>query len=306
VGYIPFQQENIDAFNSVRGDYFLHFARAIGGWNYLSYRALIRGVAASIGNRKFEAELLLSAFTKLFFSYQANFYIFEVRREEFSKEEEPRLPNALGVQQTTGDLIAMTAVFGHKKMFETVVKFCLDMHDKEMVGGYVTSLTQLFIIQLAEQELGLTPRAWLNDGKKWSVDPCEKEPLFAQILQHWADEDTAVLEPLLIQLLNRHTFQASKNNKDGGKDFSGLDTEQFPLELFFLYRLRQWRGLSIPNISHRLTEAPFDKLPEPATNLIFDEETKKLMNRIRFCFPDFDSYLREKRIRDWECICEIK
>jgi hypothetical protein len=161
-------------------------------------------------------------------------------------------------------------------------------------------LTQLFILRLSEHFLGYPPRDWLNH-KHWGVDPREQEPLFAALWEHWDDTDTSVLEPLLVQLLNRHTYQASRNNKDGDRDFEG-HSEQFPMELQFIYRLREWRGLTNPAIKHRLTEPPFDVLPEPMQEVVFDEQTIQFIAKVRASFPDFDEVINSARIRDWKML----
>jgi hypothetical protein len=193
------------------------------------------------------------ALLRLVLSYQINFYNKENHRIHFALTDPSRELNTIGLPTKFGDITALMAIFGNKELFENTTKFCLDLFDKKLVGGGITPLTQLFIMRLSERYLELDERNWLADPYKWAVDPSEKEPLFKALMQHWNDEDTQVLEPLLIQLLNRHTFQASRNNKDGGKDFDG-HTEQFPLEVFFIFRLRQWSGLSIPILKHKMME----------------------------------------------------
>ncbi len=235
---------------------------------------------------------------RLFILYQMDFYNFE--RVHLLRPMEDGSKGSITLPQGFGDLVAMMAIFGNRDLFENALKFSLDAFDGRFVGGNITYLTQLFILQLSEHFLGLTPRAWSTD-KHWGADPRIKEPLFAELWNHWDDETTEVLEPLLIQLLNRHSFQASRNNKDGGRDFED-HSEQFAIEVHFIFRLRQWRGLSNPVLKHRIMEPPFDLLPEPMTEVVFDEQSIQFVKKVRQTFPDFDATVNGARIRDWKML----
>jgi hypothetical protein len=250
-------------------------------------------LAEFLKNHRWDIHAYRNVWIRMFVLYQIDFFNFE----KIYSERGGDVKGAIGLPGCIGDFVAMTAIFCNRALFENATKFALDVLDRDLSGGDITYLTQLFMLRLAENFLGLPERNWLGDAF-WGVDPREKEPLFAALWQHWDDEDTTVLEPLLVQLLNRHTFQASRNNKDGGRDFEA-HAEQYPLELFFIYRLRQWKGLSNPSIQHRLTEPPFDQLPEPMSELVFDEQTIQFTRKIREVLPEVDPIINAVKIRDW-------
>jgi hypothetical protein len=290
--------EHVNNFLNIKESTLEQFAQGFVGFSDLSHPYKYFLVADALLSGTWNLPAYRNTWLRLFILYQISFY----NRERIHLER----PSASGGKGTItlpdgmGDLVAMMAIFGNRDLFENALKFSLDAFDGGFIGGNITYLTQLFILQLSEHFLGLTPRAWLND-KHWGVDPRIKEPLFAELWQHWDDETTEVLEPLLIQLLNRHSFQASRNNKDGGRDFEA-HSEQFAIEVHFIFRLRQWRGLSNPVLKHRIMEPPFDVLPEPMTDVVFDEQSIQFVNKVRQVFSDFDATVNGARIRDWKML----
>lgn len=70
-------------------------------------------------------------------------------------------------------------------------------------------------------------------------------------------------------------------------------------------RLRQWSGLSIPEIKHPLMEAPFDKLPEINRDYS-DELLEKVKARARKDYPDFEKVLEQgiKGAKAWQPIAD--
>jgi hypothetical protein len=238
-------------------------------------------------------------------NHQLSFYnAARLKRKEAldgSSDDRPFPP--AGFPCSLGDMLMISAYIGNRKFVENVLLFCLDLFDLNLVGERgAIPLTQLFTFRLAEKALSMAPRNWLNDNRDWAIDPCEQEPLFAQLWQYWDTQDLNILSPLLVQLLNRHTYQASRNNKDGGKDFGGPIVEQVPWELFFIYRLRQYKGLANPAIEHRLTSPPFDYLPAPAAELSLGQYEKEYIAMTRKFFPEFDQLVEGMKIRDWEMV----
>lgn len=213
---------------------------------------------------------------------------------------EVRTPVLLGAAEA-GNLLSFIAVFTNRTEFENCAKFALTQFDKQWVGDFVNPMTQVFMMMLTEKFLGFEPRDWRGEGKSWSVDIFKEEPLFAELWQHWGTEDMVLIESLLIQLANRHTFQASRNDKDGGRDFEG-HAEQYPIDLHFIMRLREWRGLSNPDIKHRLTEPPFDKLPDPIENIQLPDELRQVVKKMREFIPDFDAVINAAKTRDWQML----
>ncbi len=202
-----------------------------------------------------------------------------------------------------GNYVCLIAIFGNQYYFTQMVKVILDHLDlgHNVVGPYA-HVTQQFIMRLAEHFLQLPRRNWEADKGNWAFDPLIREPLFQALWDHWADEDTAILEPLLMQLLNWHTYQASRQNKDGGQDYYP-NLEQIPLAYFFILRLRQWRGLSVPKISHVLTQPPFDCLPDEVEGRYeFSPFAKEFYAKTLSLMPDFLERLNRIKIRDWEMI----
>ena len=157
------------------------------------------------------------------------------------------------------------------------------------------------MIRLAEKFIGIPPRDWEGENKPWSVNLFKEEPLFAELWQHWDTEDMELIHSLLIQLANRHTFTASRNNKDGSRDFAA-HAEQYPIDLHFIMRLREWRGLANPEVKHRLTEAPFDKLPDPVETIELPDELHQVMKKTREVIPDFDAVINAAKTRDWQML----
>ncbi|RYG17955.1 MAG: hypothetical protein EOO07_10005 [Chitinophagaceae bacterium] len=252
--------------------------------------------ADCLKDNQWNLQAYLNTWLRLFISYQIDFYNFE----KIYRERGCSSKGSIGLPQSIGDFVSMIAIFGNRSLFENAVNFALDLFDRRLVGGDITYLTQLFIMRIAENFLGLSERNWSGDPY-WGVDPRADEPLFAELWRHWDAEDTTELEPLLIQLLNRHTFEASRKNKYGDHDFEG-HSEQFPMELFFLYRLREWRGLKNPVIKHRLTEPPFDALPKPMEELVFDEQSIAFVKKVREVFPNFNEVVNNAKIRDWKML----
>lgn len=202
-----------------------------------------------------------------------------------------------------GDYVCLIAIFGNRFYFTHMVKVILDHIDLgHMLVGSYAHVTQQFILRLAEHFLQLPSRQWDADKGNWAFDPLEREPLFKSLWQHWDDENTEILEPLLVQLLNWHTYQASRQNKDGGQDYHPY-VEQIPLAYLFILRLRQWRGLSVPHISHVLTQPPFDSLPEEVEGRYeFCPFAKEFYAKTLNLMPDFIDQINRIKIRDWKMI----
>ncbi|HWV16605.1 MAG TPA: hypothetical protein VN030_14320 [Cellvibrio sp.] len=278
-----------------------YFFPAIIEFENLSFSNLFFLTGQCLVNNGWNLPAYQNSLLSLLLSYQLWFYNCEAMRLRFALTEPSKRINPIGIPLTFGNMICLMAVFGNKDLFVNTTNFCLDLFDRGLVGGDAIPLTQLFIMRLAERYLEVVERNWLADPYPWAVDPCEEEPLFEALMRHWDDENTNILEPLLVQLLNRHTFQASRNNKDGAKDFDG-HTEQFPLELFFIYRLRHWNGLMLPSLKHPMIEPPFHELPTQLEQVIFENRDRQIMRRVRKIFPEFDRVVEEAKIRPWKMI----
>lgn len=258
-------------------------------------------LALSILENTLKHQEIALAISKHFLAAQLRFYNFErLNIIALQQNVEVRTRLLLGAAEA-GNMLSFVAVFINRTEFENCAKFVLNQFDKQWVGDFVNPMTQIFMMMLTEKFLGLEPRDWRGEGKSWSVDIFKEEPLFAELWQYWDTENMELIESLLIQLANRHTFQASRNNKDGGRDFEG-HAEQYPIDLHFIMRLREWRGLSNPEIKHRLTESPFDKLPEPVEKIQFPEELQQVVKKMREFMPDFDAVINSGKKRDWQML----
>ncbi|WP_331353138.1 hypothetical protein [Cellvibrio sp. UBA7671] len=255
--------------------------------------------AVSLSDEKLKTEEIHLALMKYFLSAQVSFFNFE--RQGFisqSGEDNRMRPTTIFF---SGQLVAFVAVFANQNFFHNCVKFVLDQFDIGAVSGTEKPLAPLFMIRLAEKFIGISPRDWEVENKPWSVNLFTEEPLFAELWQHWDTEDMELIHSLLIQLANRHTFTASRNNKDGSRDFAA-HAEQYPIDLHFIMRLREWRGLANPEIKHRLTEPPFDRLPEPIETIELPDELHQVMKKTREVIPDFDAVINAAKTRDWQML----
>jgi len=49
-------------------------------------------------------------------------------------------------------------------------------------------------------------------------------------------------------------------------------------------------------------EPPFDVLPEPMEDVVFDEQSIQFVKKVRQVFSDFDATVNGARIRDWKML----
>lgn len=237
----------------------------------------------------------------LLFSEKLNLYNYERQKEKLKAQGRNDTPMAPTNIFFAGHLVAFLVVFTNKNVFNDCIGFVLDQFDVGAVSGTEKPLAPMFMIRLAEKFIGIPPRDWEGENKPWSVKLFAEEPLFAELWQHWDTEDMELIHSLLIQLANRHTFTASRNNKDGSRDFAA-HAEQYPIDLHFIMRLREWRGLANPEIKHRLTEPPFDRLPEPIETIELPDELYQVMKKTREVIPDFDAVINAAKKREWQML----
>lgn len=257
--------------------------------------------ALSLADGKINQEGINLALAKYFFSAQLHFYNFERLGLLIKSQKIEDNRSRSFTIFFSGHLVAFVAVFVNRKLFDNCIKFVLDQFDIGAVSGTEKPLAPMFMIRLAERFIGISPRDWEGENKPWSVNLFTEEPLFAELWQHWDTEDMELIQSLLIQLANRHTFTASRNNKDGSRDFAA-HAEQYPIDLHFIMRLREWRGLANPEIKHRLTEPPFNKLPEPIETIELPDELHQVMKKTREVIPDFDAVINAAKTRDWQML----
>jgi hypothetical protein len=285
----------VQDFLLLEGDQNHRFGLALAGLSNLLHPKLYLGMSDILEAEARALKQYKSIWVQYFLLFQLRFFNFN-----YAYRRDPNiLPNGrLGLPRLISEIAPMVAIFGNRSLFENSLNQILEAFDKGMFANSITYVTQLFMLQLAESFMGYPPRDWKS---YIDIDPRKEEPLFEELWNLWDTEDVNQLEPLLVQLLNRHTFKASRDNPDGGRDFEGY-SEQFPIELLFIYRLREWKGLVNPNIKHQLTEPPFHELPEPLEVLEFDELTLNFVKEIRGLFPDMDQAIAEMKTRGWHML----
>jgi hypothetical protein len=129
--------------------------------------------------------------------------------------------------------------------------------------------------------------AWRGDaGHKWPPYAYD-EPIYEGIVAKWRDSDPEVLTPWLLAACDRHTHQAQLER--GEKTF--YDCSSFPcdpLEILFLFRLRELEGLQNPVLDHPLMAAPFYKLPEPQSPFVPDKLMEDTLKRLHEDWPNYE------------------
>ncbi len=102
----------------------------------------------------------------------------------------------------------------------------------------------------------------------------------------YIEPDPDVLKPWLLAACDRHTHQSQVDTESVFYDFSSFP--RMPLEILFLFRLREMVGLKNPHLEHPLMEAPFDRLPIPQLPYAPDEFVLGTLARVRKDWPNFD------------------
>jgi hypothetical protein len=112
------------------------------------------------------------------------------------------------------------------------------------------------------------------------------EPIYEGILERWDNPDPDALTPWLLAACDRHTHESKQDGKAVFYDCSAFP--RTPLEILFLFQLRELIGLSSPVLEHPLMEMPFDRLPEPQAAYVPDELVQGTLARVREDWPQFD------------------
>jgi hypothetical protein len=183
-------------------------------------------------------------------------------------------------------------------MTETMaMAIVLGLEDEGIYQGYLTyaSLRQMYQLQEAYELQHRRAHAFMlrlfsawqgNVDHVWPAYAYD-EPVYEGILERWRDPSPAELAPWLLAACDRHTHQAQPDTEKAFFDFSSLTL--VPLEILFLFRLRQLLGLSNPVLDHPLMETPFDQLPEVQSPYKPDELMLGTLARVREDWPEFDS-----------------
>jgi len=112
------------------------------------------------------------------------------------------------------------------------------------------------------------------------------EPIYEGILERWREPNPEVLKPWLLAACDRHTHESKRDTEKIFHDCSTFP--RTPLEILFLFRLRELVGLSNPVLDHPLMESPFNRLPESQLPYVPDENVLGTLARVREDWPNFD------------------
>ncbi len=133
---------------------------------------------------------------------------------------------------------------------------------------------------------------WVGDvSHQWPAYAYD-EPIYETLLQHWRTPDPQDLVPCLLAACDRHTWQTGKESQKNSYDFNqDRHLERVPVEILFVFRLREWEGLANPVLDHPLMAAPFDQLPPEQPVPELDELMQGVLRRARQDWPQYDEVL---------------
>lgn len=128
--------------------------------------------------------------------------------------------------------------------------------------------------------------AWRGDvNHEWPAF-AYSEPIYEGILETWQNKDPGALTPWLLAACDRHTHESKRDSETRFFDCSAFP--RTPIEILFLFRLRELIGLENPVLDHPLMEQPFEKLPGPQLPYVPDSLVEGTLARVRTDWPEFD------------------
>lgn len=132
---------------------------------------------------------------------------------------------------------------------------------------------------------------WVGDVSHRWPSYAYDEPIYEALIQHWRTPNPEDLVPCLLAACDRHTHQTGRDSSKNFYDFSIPALMRVPIEILFLFRLREWEGLTNPTLDHPLMAAPFDKLPEVQPIPAMDELIQGVLKRAREDWPNYDEVI---------------
>ena len=132
---------------------------------------------------------------------------------------------------------------------------------------------------------------WVGDASHIWPAYAYDEPIYEALLQHWRTPDPQDLVPCLLAACDRHTHQTNKDTLKNFFDFNNVGLTRTPIEILFLFRLREWEGLDNPVLDHPLMARPFDQLPPVQPMPELDELMQGVLRRAREDWPQYDEVL---------------
>ncbi|WP_206957290.1 hypothetical protein [Trinickia acidisoli] len=137
--------------------------------------------------------------------------------------------------------------------------------------------------------------AWCGEVQHEWPPYAFSEPIYEGILERWREPDPEILTPWLLAACDRHTHESKRDSETKFYDCSAFP--RTPLEILYLFRLRELVGLTNPVLNHPLLEAPFDKLPESQPAYVSDDLVQGTLARVREDWPDFDEIVSLEALR---------
>jgi hypothetical protein len=177
-----------------------------------------------------------------------------------------------------------------------VMLFLLGRTEEATYQGYLVhaSLNRTYQLQLSYEEKGRKVHPfmlrlfadWRGDVTHAWPDYAYSEPIYEGILERWREPDADMLKPWLLLACDRHTHQSKHESEKVFYDCSAFP--RTPIEIQYLFRLRELIGLENPVLDHPLMDPPFDKLPQAQPAYVPDERVLGTLARVREDWPEFD------------------
>jgi hypothetical protein len=177
----------------------------------------------------------------------------------------------------------------------------LGWKDATLYQGYLThaALNRNYKLELEYEEEHRRAQSfmlrlfadWVGDAShRWPAYAYD-QPIYEALIHNWRSPDLQDLVPCLLAVCDRHTWQTAKDTTKDFYDFHNVGLTRTPIEVLFVFRLREWEGLTNPVLDHPLMAVPFNQLPPMQVVPEFDELMQGVLKRARADWPQYDTVL---------------